>query len=96
MIEHSEEYKLGYITGYHANIRHRWHTPPYLPQKDGEYIVTVKTMRKKFVTTDEYDADEMEWMTFDNEYDKGVVIAWSKLPKPCMSDGKRKRYRKND
>ena len=54
-----------------------------LPEKSGEYLVTVKWLKGKFITFVEYDADYKEW--FDEKTCCWMVTAWR--PKPIPWEG---------
>ena len=62
----------------------RWiPTSERLPEKSGEYLVTVKWWKGKFITFVEYDADYKEWI--DEKACCWTVTAWR--PKPIPWEG---------
>lgn len=63
-----------------------WHKyPDEKPQRNDDYLVTIKTSRKLYISKDCYDINEGE---FEFEFMTEIIIAWAEMPEPYNPEAK--------
>ena len=63
-----------------------WHPyPDEKPRRANEYLITLKKIRRFYVTTDYYDIKEGD---FENEFCSNIV-AWAEMPRPFEPEEKK-------